>query len=151
MEARKQVGTTVAEVHWRLLQVEVVCVCLGVCARSYPTLCNPVDWRPPGSSVYGIFQARVLDGVAISYSRGSSRPRDRTCISCIGRWILYSLSHSRSPLQRQKEGFIQRKNPSPPVSLDAPWRKGGRDSSVHPRWKGGLGNGGPCQNRTGSQ
>ena len=41
MEAWRQVGTTVAEVHWRLLQVEVVCVCLCVCAQSYPTLCNP--------------------------------------------------------------------------------------------------------------
>ena len=41
MEAWRQVGTTVAEVHWRLLQVEVVCVCLCVWAQSYPTLCNP--------------------------------------------------------------------------------------------------------------
>ena len=41
-----------------------------------PTLCNPMDYSPPGSSVHGIFQARVLEWVAISFSRGSFRPRD---------------------------------------------------------------------------
>ena len=53
---------------------------------------RPMHHSPPGSSVHGIFQARVLEWVAISCSRGSSRPRDRTlvsCISCIGRRILY--------------------------------------------------------------
>ena len=48
-----------------------------------PTLCDPVDCNPPGSSAHGIFQARVLEWVAISPSRASSRPRDRTCVSCI--------------------------------------------------------------------
>ena len=41
---------------------------------------QPMDCIPPGSSVHGIFQARVLEWVAISYSRGSFQPRDRTCI-----------------------------------------------------------------------
>ena len=44
---------------------------------------------PPGSSVHGIFQARILEWVAISFSRGSSWSRDRTCITCIVKWILY--------------------------------------------------------------
>ena len=48
-----------------------------------PTLCNPMDCSLPGSSVHGIFQARVLEWVAISFSRGSSWPRDWTRISCI--------------------------------------------------------------------
>ena len=39
--------------------------------------------------LFMVFQARILEWVAISSSRGSSQPRDRTCISCIGRWILY--------------------------------------------------------------
>ena len=43
-----------------------------------PTLCNPMDFRPPGSSVHGILQARILEWVAIPSSRGSSQPRDRT-------------------------------------------------------------------------
>ena len=52
-------------------------------AQSYPTLCNPMDCNLPGFSVHGIFQARVLEWVAISFSRGSSHPRDRTQVSCI--------------------------------------------------------------------
>ena len=61
-------------------------------AQSCPTLCDPMDCGPPGSSVHGISQARLLEWVAMSFSRGSSRPRDWTnifCGSCIGRQILY--------------------------------------------------------------
>ena len=47
-------------------------------AQSCPTLCDPVDCNPPGSSVHGILQARILEWVTISSSRGSSRPRDWT-------------------------------------------------------------------------
>ena len=50
-------------------------------AQSCPTLCDPVDCRPPGSCVHGISQARILEQVAISFSRGSSQPRDRTWVS----------------------------------------------------------------------
>ena len=52
-------------------------------AQSCPTLCDHMDCSLPGSSVLGIFQAIVLEWIAISYSRGSSRPRDRTWVSCI--------------------------------------------------------------------
>ena len=58
-------------------------------AQSCLTLCDPMDCSLPGSSVHGIFQARILEWVVISCSRGSSWPRNQTCISCIGRWILY--------------------------------------------------------------
>ena len=51
--------------------------------------CNPMDCSPPGSSVHGTSQARKLEWVAISFSRASSPPRDRTCISCIGRQVLH--------------------------------------------------------------
>ena len=60
--------------------------------QSCLTVCHPMDCSSPGSSVHGIFQARILEWVAISYSRGSSPPRDWnfiSCVSCIGRWILY--------------------------------------------------------------
>ena len=61
-------------------------------AQSCPTLCNPMDCSQSGSSIDGIFQARILAWVAISFSRGSSRPRDRAQVSHIaGR--LYRLSH----------------------------------------------------------
>ena len=67
----------------------VRCVCVQLCL----TLCNPRDCNPQGSSVHGIFQTRILEWVAISYSRGSSWPRNQTwvsCVSCIGRQILYT-------------------------------------------------------------
>ena len=60
--------------------------------QSCPTLCNPMDCSLPGSSVHGILQARKLEWVAMSSSRGSSQPRDQTCVSYItyiGRHILY--------------------------------------------------------------
>ena len=56
------------------------------------TFCNPVDRGLPGSSVHGIFQARILEWVAISYFRVSSQSEDQTrvsCVSCISRQILY--------------------------------------------------------------
>jgi len=68
-----------------------VCVC--PVAKLCLTLCNPVGCSLPGSSVHGTFQTRILEWVVISSSRGSSWPRDQTCISCIGRWIFYHLSH----------------------------------------------------------
>ena len=52
-------------------------------AQSCLTLCDPIDCSPPGSSVHGILQARILVWVAIFCSRGSSRPRDRTQVSCV--------------------------------------------------------------------
>ena len=52
-------------------------------AQSCPTLCDPMYCSPPGSSVHGILQARILEWVAISSSRGSSWPRDWTQVSCI--------------------------------------------------------------------
>ena len=51
------------------------------------TLWDPIDSSLPGSSVHGILQATILEWVAISSCRGSSQPRDRTCISYIGRWV----------------------------------------------------------------
>ena len=52
------------------------------------TLCNTMGCSQPGSFVHGIFQARILEWVAIFFSRGSSPPRDGTQVSCIGRRIL---------------------------------------------------------------
>ena len=60
-----------------------VLMCESEVAQSCLTLCDPMDCSPPGFSVHGIFQARVLEWVAISFSRGSSWPQDRTKVSCI--------------------------------------------------------------------
>ena len=57
-----------------------VCVCIYIVAQLCLTLCDPMDC-PAGSSVHRILQARVLEWVAIPFSRGSSGPRDRTQVS----------------------------------------------------------------------
>ena len=62
-----------------VLAVSILCLVAQLC----PTLCDSLDCSPPGSSVHGIFQARILDWVAISFSRGSSWPKHWTCVSCI--------------------------------------------------------------------
>ena len=61
----------------------LLCCCL--IAQSCLNLCDPKDCSPPSPSIHGILQARILEWVAIPFSRGSSRPRDQTCVSCIGR------------------------------------------------------------------
>ena len=62
------------------------------------TLCNTMDCSLRGSSVLGILQAGILEWVAMPSSRGSSPPRDRTWVPCIGRWVLYHWRHLGSPL-----------------------------------------------------
>ena len=65
--------------------------------QSCPALCDPMDCSLPGFPVHGISQARILEWVAISFSRGSSWPRGWTWVSCIGRQILYPWSHQGNP------------------------------------------------------
>jgi len=60
-------------------------------AQSHPTLFDPMDCGPPGSSVHGILQTRILEWVAVPSSRGSSKPRDQTCILCLLHWQAGSL------------------------------------------------------------
>ena len=64
----------------RLIEVEERNVCVCACLSD---LCGPMDYSPPDSSVHRISQARILEWVAISSSRGSCQPRDRTHVSCI--------------------------------------------------------------------
>ena len=66
-------------------------------AQSCPTLCNHMDCSPPGSSVHGLSQARILEWVAISFSRGSSNPGIKPWSSALQE-VLYHLSHQGSPL-----------------------------------------------------
>ena len=73
-----------------------LCVCVVV-GQSCLTLCNPMDCSPPGSSVHGISQARILEWVAIPFSKGSSWPRDSNLDLPHCRQILYHLSHQGSP------------------------------------------------------
>ena len=77
-----------------------ICVCvytrMPMCALSHFSrvwLPDPMDCSPPGSSTHGILQARILEWVAVPNFRKSSRPRDRTRVSCIGKQILYHSRH----------------------------------------------------------
>ena len=74
---------------WRLNVKSIVLLFFVVYSLSLTLFCDPLDCSPLGSSVHGISQARILEWVAISFSKESSWPRDRTRISYIGRWILY--------------------------------------------------------------
>ena len=67
-----------------LSQIITTKLCVGVLVTQLcPTLYNSMNYSPPGFPVHGILQARILEWVAISSSRGSSWPRDRTCVSCV--------------------------------------------------------------------
>ena len=73
----------------------IMCVCAKL-LQSCPTLCNTTV-SLPGSPVHGILQARILEWVAISSSRGSSQPRDRTHVYCTGKQILYRWATREDP------------------------------------------------------
>ena len=85
---------------------------MGAQWLSHVRLCDFMDCSLPGSSVSGISQARILEGVAIFCSRGSSQPRGRTCVSCIScfsRWILYHPATWGSPLGTMLGAILNRK------------------------------------------
>ena len=75
-------------------------------AQSCLTVCDPVDCSSPGSSVHGIFQARIPEWVAIFYSRGCSQPRDGICLSCIsgGFFTTSATCPWSSQIQRDRTG-----------------------------------------------
>ena len=82
------------------------CYCLVT--KSCPILCNPVDCSLPGSSVHEISQARIIEWVAISFLRGSSRPRDQThifCISCLADRFFTTESPGKPSLDTCIDGF----------------------------------------------
>ena len=84
--------------------LDVIC-CLA--AKSCLTLCDPMDCSPPGSSVHGISQARILGWVDSSFSRGSFWLKDRAYVSCIGRWLLYHTEPPRKPLDMTQVSSVQ--------------------------------------------
>ena len=66
-----------------VIQGAYTCACCAKSLQSCPTLCDPMNCSPPGFSVHGILQTRILEWVAISFSRGSSQPTDWSQVSCI--------------------------------------------------------------------
>ena len=81
--------------------------------QSCLTLCDTMDWSPPGSSVHCIFQVRILEWVAISSSRGFSQPRDQTHGSCVsalaGRFFATEPSQIITKLGWEEISILQRK------------------------------------------
>ena len=122
--------------EWRNVRAcvsQVISIVFVLVPQMCPTLCNPVDCSPPGSSVHGIFQARVLEWGAISFSRGSSWPRAQTWVSCTasrvgGKWIWCENSYPFPPrtltlLRREGKGgrlLTSVRAHSPPAHLEGP-------------------------------
>ena len=98
---------------------------VSFCRRGYPFCYNAwcmlgcfscvqlfaTPWSPPGSSVHGILKARILEWVVVRSSRGSSQPRDQTCVSsvsCIGRRVLYHYCHleGHTPYEKRRKAPI---------------------------------------------
>ena len=94
-EGEREKGGWIGTADWRFLAQEkhsargqVESESVG-CSESCTTVCSPTDCSPVGFSVHEILQARILEWVAISYSRGSSQPKDWTQVSCIaGRFFI---------------------------------------------------------------
>ena len=98
---------------------------LGLITQSCPTLCNPMDYSPPGSSVHGIIQTRILQWVVMPSSRGSSQPRDRTQVSHIagGFFTVCATREAQNPHQTRSE-HQHRSAPLLPFTIKA-------ESSLH--------------------
>ena len=87
-------------------------------AQSCPTLCDPVDCSLLGSSVPGIFQARILEWIAIPFSKGSSQPRDQTQASCTagGFYTTWAILHAARIVDTCRP-----QSPSPLTPVSPPW------------------------------
>ena len=85
--------------------ISIECLC---CAQACLTLCSPIDCSLSGSSVHGIFQARILEQVAISFCRGYSQFREQACVSCascIDRQFLYHCKLINEIKTKQNQPF----------------------------------------------
>ena len=94
-------------------------------AQSCPILCSPIDCSPPGSSLLGIFSARILVCAAISFSRASSQPRDQTCVSSIAGGFFTAEPPGKIPI-RDKEALFQCYVGMEGVPGRCAWRASGR-------------------------
>ena len=121
----------------------------SVCAQLCLTLCDPMDCSPPGSSAHGISQARILEQVAISFSKGSSQPRDQTqasYVACINRWILYhcttqetlgNIIYLQGKKKHESRASLVVQTVKNPSAMQETW--------VHLGRSPGVGNGNPLQ------
>ena len=92
LEKNKSTSDKIHSSLYKFSSISFICLCLSlylyIIAQSCLTLCNPMDCSLTSSSVHGIFQARILEWVAIYFSKRSSQTRDWTRVSCIvDRWF----------------------------------------------------------------
>ena len=104
-----------------------ICCCCYLVDKSYLTLCHPTNCSQPASSVHGISQERILKWVTISFSEGSTQPRDQTHISCIGQRISYHWSSKEvlgfSCGSAGKESAYNAEDLGSIPGLKIPWRR----------------------------
>ena len=105
-------------------------------AQLCPALCNSMDGSPSGSSVHGNLQARILEYVAISFSRGPSRPRHRSRVSHVGERILYHLDHQGStPLEHTEVWMPDPAVPAPQlIKSSVSFYQPSWERNVVPHW-----------------
>ena len=109
-----------------------VCTCPCALLLSHIQLFAALpNCSPPGCSVYGISQPRILERVAISYSRGSTLPKYQICIFCIGRQVLYHKCHLGSPNDYMLLVLLLvRPHRRQPTRLPRPWGSPGKNTGV---------------------
>ena len=108
--------------------VWLITVVAVLVAQSCLTLCNTLDHNPPGSSVHGTLQARTLEWVAIAVSRRSSRPRDRTWISCIAGGFFTVWATGKIKTLKWGEACSVMSNSLWPRGLTSPWTSPGQNT-----------------------
>ena len=97
---------------WSLLVIYLIyrsccyCCCCWSVAKQCPTLRDLMDYSLPGFSIHGIFQARILEWVAVSFPRGSAGPKDQTQVCCIGRKPITSEPPGKPKLCSYRNAFI---------------------------------------------
>ena len=93
--------------HLRVMHFPGLSPVYTLVMHTCPTLCDPMDCSSPGSSVHGILQARIMEWVAMPSSRGSSRPRDQTHVSCSS--YIADGSFTTEPPGKTRAGIIREK------------------------------------------
>ena len=107
----------------------LTCVCSA--AQLCPALCHTLDCSSPGCSIHEISQARILEWIVIPFSRVSSRPRHRNCISCIGEMVLYLCTTWEAPYLHEASQILshEKGEQNGAASVTRAWRRGNRDCS----------------------
>ena len=111
--------------------MKTIAYLFSLVAKSPLTLFLPMDCSPPDSSVHGISQARILEWVAISLSRGSSWPRGWTHVSCTRRWVLHHWATREAHSSQYAPVFPIHYKPNPSASQTVAFRRWGWPTSVY--------------------